>query len=132
MYLSEPLLGNSWRDIHRDWRVGFMKYAIEVGSGAMIYIPSFIKIGSGIQKLMEGGGYTDTERRLHEPTLGKQANKIVVLIKNAKSSFKTLDSMAVLPWVDILKECYRSHLACNVYGHSLYHTHVHTNVLPFP
>jgi Uri superfamily endonuclease len=30
-----------------------MKYAIEMGTGAMIYIPSFIKIGSGIQKLME-------------------------------------------------------------------------------
>jgi hypothetical protein len=28
-----------------------MKYAIEMGSGAMIYIPSFIKIGVGIQKL---------------------------------------------------------------------------------
>jgi hypothetical protein len=27
-----------------------MKYAIEMGSGAMIYIPSFIKIGSGIQE----------------------------------------------------------------------------------
>jgi hypothetical protein len=29
-----------------------MKYAIEMGSGAMMYIPSFIKIDSGIQKLM--------------------------------------------------------------------------------
>jgi hypothetical protein len=29
-----------------------MKYATEVGSGAVIYIPSFIKIGSGIQKLV--------------------------------------------------------------------------------
>jgi hypothetical protein len=29
-----------------------MKYAVEMGSGAMIYISSFIKIGSGIQKLM--------------------------------------------------------------------------------
>jgi hypothetical protein len=29
-----------------------------MGSGAMIYIPSFIKIGSGIQKLI--GGFTDT------------------------------------------------------------------------
>jgi hypothetical protein len=29
-----------------------MKYAIEMGSGAMIYIPSFIKIGSGIPKLI--------------------------------------------------------------------------------
>jgi hypothetical protein len=29
-----------------------MKYAVEMGSGAKIYIPSFIKIGSGIQKLI--------------------------------------------------------------------------------
>jgi hypothetical protein len=28
-----------------------MKYAVEIGSGVMIYIPSFIKIGSGIQKI---------------------------------------------------------------------------------
>jgi hypothetical protein len=28
-------------------------------SGAVIYIPSFIKIGSGVQKLI-GEGYTDT------------------------------------------------------------------------
>jgi hypothetical protein len=36
-----------------------MKYAVEMDSGAMIYsyIPSFIKTGSGIQKLV--GGYTD-------------------------------------------------------------------------
>jgi hypothetical protein len=31
-----------------------MKYAVEMASGAMIYIPSFIKIASGIQKLMMG------------------------------------------------------------------------------
>jgi hypothetical protein len=30
-----------------------MKYAVETGSGAMIYIPSFIKINSGIQKLID-------------------------------------------------------------------------------
>jgi hypothetical protein len=36
-----------------------MKHAVEMGSGGMIYIPSFIKIGSGFQKLM--GGYTDTQ-----------------------------------------------------------------------
>jgi hypothetical protein len=29
-----------------------MKYAIEMGSGAMVYMPSLIKIGSGFQKLM--------------------------------------------------------------------------------
>jgi hypothetical protein len=28
-----------------------MKYAVEMGSGAMMYIPRFIKIGSGTQKL---------------------------------------------------------------------------------
>jgi hypothetical protein len=32
-----------------------MKYAVEMGSGAMICTPSFIKTGSGIQKLMGGG-----------------------------------------------------------------------------
>jgi hypothetical protein len=31
-----------------------MKYVVEMGSGAMIYVPIFIKIGSGIQKLMGG------------------------------------------------------------------------------
>jgi hypothetical protein len=47
---------------HR-WQ-GFMKYAVEIGSGAMIYIPSFIKIGSGIQKLIrwrEIHRYIDTQ-----------------------------------------------------------------------
>jgi hypothetical protein len=34
--------------------VGFFYWAFEMGSGAVIYIPSFIKIGSGIQKLMGG------------------------------------------------------------------------------
>jgi hypothetical protein len=29
-----------------------MKYAVDMGSVAMIYVPSFIKIGSGIQKLI--------------------------------------------------------------------------------
>jgi hypothetical protein len=28
-----------------------MKYAIEVGSDSMIYVPNFIMIGSGIQRL---------------------------------------------------------------------------------
>jgi hypothetical protein len=29
-----------------------MTYAVEMGSGAIIYMPNFIKIGSGIQNLM--------------------------------------------------------------------------------
>jgi hypothetical protein len=37
-----------------------MKYA-DMVSGVMIYIPSFTKIGSGIQKLM-GGGDSQTQR----------------------------------------------------------------------
>jgi hypothetical protein len=35
-----------------------------MASGAMIYVPSFIKIGLGIETLM-GGGYTDTHARAH-------------------------------------------------------------------
>jgi hypothetical protein len=48
-----------------------MKYAIEMGSGAMIYIPSSINIGSGIQKLIGARGFRDTqtEWRSHKPTL---------------------------------------------------------------
>jgi hypothetical protein len=46
-----------------------MDYAAEMGSGAMIYIPSFIKIGSGIEMLI--GGFTDTQtvRRSFKLTL---------------------------------------------------------------
>jgi hypothetical protein len=36
-----------------------VKYAVEMGSGAAIYIPSFIKIGSGIRKL-KGAIYKHT------------------------------------------------------------------------
>jgi hypothetical protein len=38
-----------------------VQYTIEVGSGAMIYMPSFMKIAVGIQKL--GGGETHTDRQ---------------------------------------------------------------------
>jgi hypothetical protein len=31
-----------------------MKYTIKMGSGAMTYIPSFVRIGSAIQKLIGG------------------------------------------------------------------------------
>jgi hypothetical protein len=39
-----------------------MKYAVEMDVGTMIYIPSFIKIDSGIQKLL--GGNTQTHKRV--------------------------------------------------------------------
>jgi hypothetical protein len=38
-----------------------MNYAVQMGSGAMIYIRSFIKIGSGIQMLIRGEGFTDRQ-----------------------------------------------------------------------
>jgi hypothetical protein len=40
-----------------------MKYTAEMGSGGTIYIPSFIKAGSGIQKLIEGDTDTQTDGR---------------------------------------------------------------------
>jgi hypothetical protein len=44
-----------------------MKYAVEMGSGAMTYIPNFIKIGSGIQNLMRG----DSQTHKHTQTAWK-------------------------------------------------------------
>jgi hypothetical protein len=38
-----------------------MKYTIEMGSVAVKYVPDFIKIGSGIQKLLRGA--TQTHRQ---------------------------------------------------------------------
>jgi hypothetical protein len=38
-----------------------VKYAVEIGSGAMMYIPSFIKTHLGIQNFI--GGNTPTHRQ---------------------------------------------------------------------
>jgi hypothetical protein len=56
IHLTDPLLSNDRRNTYRhtDWLEGFKKYAVEMGSVAMIYIPNFIKIISGIRKLMGG------------------------------------------------------------------------------
>jgi hypothetical protein len=45
--------GDSQRDREIDGRE-FIKHAAEIGSGTTIYVPSFVKISSGIQKLIEG------------------------------------------------------------------------------
>jgi hypothetical protein len=37
-----------------------MKYAVQMGSGVMIYIPSLIKIGLSIQKSIRGDTQTHT------------------------------------------------------------------------
>jgi hypothetical protein len=61
---TEPLPSNDRRDTHTDTQTeGFMKYVVEMGSSVMTYIPNFIKIGSGIRKLI--GGYSQTHRQ-HE------------------------------------------------------------------
>jgi hypothetical protein len=46
---------------------GIMKYAVGLDSGVMIYIPSFMKIGSGIQKLIERDTLTHRQHgdRIH-------------------------------------------------------------------
>jgi hypothetical protein len=49
---TEPLPNNTYR--HTDLWEGFMKYAAEMGSYAMIYIPNVTQIGSSIQKLTGG------------------------------------------------------------------------------
>jgi hypothetical protein len=52
-----------------------MKYSVEMGSGAMTYIRTFVEIGSGLQKLPNNGKFTDTQtaQRSHNRTLGKYA-----------------------------------------------------------
>jgi hypothetical protein len=54
---------------------GFVKYAVDIGSVAMMNIQSFIKTGSGIRKLL--GGYTEAQRewRSYKPTLGSRLRK---------------------------------------------------------
>jgi hypothetical protein len=59
----EPLPSNDKGYIYRqtDRREEFIKYAVEMGSGPMIYTPSFINIGSVIQNLI--GVDTETHRQ---------------------------------------------------------------------
>jgi hypothetical protein len=48
-----------------------MKYAVEMGSGSMICIPSLINIASDIRRLMgEDTQDTQTGWRLRKPNLG--------------------------------------------------------------
>jgi hypothetical protein len=60
-----------------------MKYAAEMGSATMLYIPSFIKTGSVIQKLI-GWIQRDTAWRSHNPTLIKKKKKESKLKKNSE------------------------------------------------
>jgi hypothetical protein len=58
--ITEPLPSKDWGihiTKHRTDRRN-LKYAVEMGSGVMIHIPSFIKTGSVLQKFIGGWGYT--------------------------------------------------------------------------
>jgi hypothetical protein len=59
-----------------------MKYAFEIGSGAMIYIPSFIEIGSGIQKSLGGDSLT---HRQHGDLIS-----LLLFYHNKESRIKTI------------------------------------------
>jgi hypothetical protein len=56
LHFTEPLPSNDRRDTHTDLWEGFMKYAVDMGSCAMIYtyIINCVKTASGIQKLTSG------------------------------------------------------------------------------
>jgi hypothetical protein len=72
--------------------MGFMKYAVEMGPGAMIYIPSFVKNGSGIQKLIRGYREKQTAWRLHKPTFYFFQNKKGRLKMTNGSEFDSKES----------------------------------------
>jgi hypothetical protein len=66
---TEPLPSNN-RGIHiQTHRLmgGNFNLAVEMGSSATIYVPGFIKIGSGIQKLTGGDTHTHTRRQQRDP-----------------------------------------------------------------
>jgi hypothetical protein len=50
-----------------------MKYYVKMGSGTLIFISSFVKICSGIQQLLEGGGLFTYRRRHTESKMVSQA-----------------------------------------------------------
>jgi hypothetical protein len=72
-------------DTHIDtdrWE-GFVKYVVEMGSSALIHIPSFIRISLGIQKLIG---------RIHRHTHGQYGDRISPLLfffQNNESRLKT-------------------------------------------
>jgi hypothetical protein len=61
-----------------------MKYTVEMGSGSMLFNPSFIKIGSGIQKLFR------TCIHMHAHTQRQQGDLICPLLffQNEESRLK--------------------------------------------
>jgi hypothetical protein len=47
-------MGDGYTYRHTDRWEEYMKHSTEMGSGAMMFLPSFMKTGSAIQKFMRG------------------------------------------------------------------------------
>jgi hypothetical protein len=90
-----------------------MEYATEIGSGAMIQIPGFIKIGSGIQKLMGGGGFADSMETSYAyfSKQGTYANKME---KKPVSFFRfsSRKLLRILVFYGMHQNCHRFCLPC--------------------
>jgi hypothetical protein len=82
------------RDTHTKHRLigGIFNSVVEMSSGAVIYASSFIKIDSGVQRLL--GGYTDR----HTYTHGHQHDLISLLyfFQNKKSRLKILEALLII------------------------------------
>jgi hypothetical protein len=65
-----------------------MKYEVEMGSGAMIYIDilSFTKIGSGIQKFTGG---------VHNRQRGDLINQLFFFLQNEETRLKAVTSRPI-------------------------------------
>jgi hypothetical protein len=72
-----------------------MKCAVEMGSSALIYIPSFTKIGSAIQKLKGGGRYTCRHTYSHTQT-ARWSHKPTFIFSNKESRLSKLNFFYIL------------------------------------
>jgi hypothetical protein len=50
---------------HTGWWEKLFNWTVEMGSGAVMYVPYFMKIGSGVQKLIRGI-HRHTHRQQHD------------------------------------------------------------------
>jgi hypothetical protein len=78
---------------HTDWWEGFIKYAVQMDSDAMICMQNFIKTSSGIQKFM--GGDTQTPRQ-HDII------SMLLFFQNKGSGLKILPEQSCIPPQDLL------------------------------
>jgi hypothetical protein len=71
-----------------------MKYAVEMGLCAMIYVPGFIKIGLSIQKLRGGGIHIDTHKHTH--TEHGDIMRLLLFSQNKEIRLKFLNCSSIL------------------------------------